>query len=66
MCAWLNGRFLDPDALFYLQSRGIDKATAENMLIASFLHEAVVLEHRALDEAMHSAISELWSRTEHD
>lgn len=52
--------FLDPEALFYLQSRGISKTAAEKMLILSFLHEAVVLEHATIAEMMHAAISDLW------
>ncbi|MBV7434163.1 Fe-S cluster assembly protein SufD [Cardiobacteriaceae bacterium TAE3-ERU3] len=52
--------FLDPEALFYLQSRGIDKETAKKILILSFLHEAVVVEHEGISEALHKAISDLW------
>ncbi len=31
--------FLDQDALFYLQARGIPKATAQQMLVKAFAHE---------------------------
>ena len=30
------------------------------MLILSFLHEAVVVEHEALAEAVHQTISDIW------
>ena len=32
---------LDPDALFYLQSRGINKDTAKSMLIYGFIAEII-------------------------
>ncbi|WP_298644623.1 Fe-S cluster assembly protein SufD [uncultured Cardiobacterium sp.] len=51
---------LDPDALFYLQSRGISPENARKMLILSFLHEAVVIEHPAIADAVHDAISRDW------
>lgn len=53
--------FLDPESLFYLQSRGIDLATAQVMLISSFLHEAVVVEHEALAANLHEAITQAWT-----
>ena len=51
---------LDPDALFYLQSRGISLENARKMLILSFLHEAVVIEHPAILDAVHDTISRDW------
>ena len=51
---------LDPDALFYLQSRGISPENARKMLILSFLHEAVVIEHPAILDAVHDTISRDW------
>mgnify|MGYP000958086244 CR=1 FL=1 len=51
---------LDPDALFYLQSRGISLENARKMLILSFLHEAVVIEHPAILDAVHDSISRDW------
>lgn len=40
--------FLDAQALFYLQTRGIDLATARSLLMMSFVQEAVVLTQDAL------------------
>lgn len=53
--------FLDPESLFYLRSRGIDKASAQMLLITSFLHEAVVVKHPAVSDALHEAITALWT-----
>ena len=58
--------FLDPESLFYLQSRGIDLETAQVMLISSFLHEAVVVEHGALAANLHEAISQTWTGGDED
>lgn len=52
--------FLDPEALFYLRSRGVSEVQARKMLTLSFLHEAVVVEHDALHDALHEAINALW------
>lgn len=52
--------FLDPEALFYLRSRGIGAEAARKMLTLSFLHEAVVIGHDALHDALHDAINALW------
>ena len=51
---------VDEEALFYLRSRGIGYEAARKMLILSFLHEAVVVEHEALAEAGHQTISDIW------
>ena len=51
---------VDEEALFYLRSRGIGYEAARKMLILSFLHEAVVVEHEALAEAVHQTISAVW------
>ena len=51
---------VDEEALFYLRSRGISHDGARKMLILSFLHEAVVVEHEALAEAVHQTISDIW------
>lgn len=52
--------YVDPDALFYLQSRGITEAEARRILILSFLHEAVVVTHEELEAQLHEAISDFW------
>lgn len=52
--------FLDPDALFYLQSRGIDREAAQTMLITSFLHESVTVQGDIAD-ALHTAITQSWT-----
>ena len=36
------------------------------MLILSFLHEAVVVEHEALAEAVHQTISAVWLGDDND
>ena len=54
--------FLDPEALFYLRSRGVSEDAARKMLTLSFLHEAVVVDHDALHDALHEAISALWMK----
>ncbi|MDO5090723.1 MAG: Fe-S cluster assembly protein SufD [Cardiobacteriaceae bacterium] len=58
--------FLDPEALFYLRSRGISEDAARKMLTLSFLHEAVVVDHDALHDALHDAISALWMKESGD
>lgn len=58
--------FLDPEALFYLQSRGIDLASAQVMLLSSFLHEAVIVEHEALASQLHEAITLSWTNGDED
>lgn len=50
---------LDEDALFYLQARGIDKATARNLLIAAFLHSAL---EEVSSPAVQDAMSGIMSR----
>lgn len=52
--------FLDQEALFYLQSRGIDRESARDILVLSFLQEAVVVEDE-LGEAVSAAVHEVWS-----
>ena len=52
--------FLDPEALFYLRSRGVGEEAARKMLTLSFLHEAVVVTHDALHDPLHAAINSLW------
>ena len=51
---------VDQAALFYLRSRGIGYEAARKMLILSFLHEAVVVEHQTLADAVHQTISDIW------
>ena len=51
---------VDQEALFYLRSRGIGYEAARKMLILSFLHEAVVVEHQTLADAVHQTISDIW------
>ena len=51
---------VDEEALFYLRSRGIGYEAARKMLILSFLHEAVVVEHQTLADAVHQTISDIW------
>ena len=51
---------VDEEALFYLRSRGIGYEAARKMLILSFLHEAVVVEHQTLADAVHQPISDIW------
>ena len=58
--------FLDPEALFYLRSRGIDEAQARKMLTLSFLHEAVVVDAEVLHDALHEAISAVWMEGQDD
>ena len=57
---------VDEEALFYLRSRGISLDDARKMLILSFLHEAVVVEHEALAEAVHQTISAVWLGDDND
>lgn len=52
---------LDDEALFYLRSRGIDLEVAQRVLLLSFLHEAVVVEHEALAANLHHAITLSWA-----
>lgn len=58
--------YLDSEALFYLQSRGIDRPTAQKMLLLSFLHEGVVVEQEALHANLTDAINRSWLGTEGD
>lgn len=58
--------YLDPDSLFYLQSRGIDRETAQTMLITSFLHEAVVVAHEGIAQSLQAAIKASWEGEEDD
>ena len=49
---------LDETALFYLQSRGIDKQSARNLLIAAFIHSALEeISNRNVHDAMSGIIS---------
>lgn len=57
---------VDEEALFYLRSRGIGYEAARKMLILSFLHEAVVVEHEVLAEAVHQTISAVWLGDDND
>lgn len=56
--------FLDKEALFYLQSRGIDLNSAKALLIESFLHEAIVIDDENLlniyKNHLNSAWQEVW------
>jgi len=53
---------IDPDTLFYLVSRGIPRIEAENMLVASFLSEAIgEIEDRRLREDVIARLDE-WLR----
>lgn len=57
---------LDEDALFYLRSRGIDLEVAQKVLLLSFLHEAVVVEHEALSMNLRHAINISWTGEQED
>lgn len=57
---------VDEEALFYLRSRGIGYEAARKMLILSFLHEAVVVEHQTLADAVHQTISDIWLGDDND
>ncbi len=49
---------LDAEQLFYLRSRGIDKATASEMLVEAFLAETLErITHPALSTALQGALS---------
>jgi len=53
---------LDPDALFYLRSRGVPEAEAQNMLVLSFLAEALAeIEDPRLREDLEARL-EAWLR----
>jgi Fe-S cluster assembly protein SufD len=57
---------LDDMALFYLQARGIDAATARDMLVSAFLNEAVEeLRDEALADAFRARI-EGWVEARHE
>lgn len=44
---------MDPDQLFYLQSRGFERATAENLLVEGFMEEVILqFPHVALQPAI--------------
>ncbi len=49
--------FLDREALFYLQSRGIGLLAARNLLLLAFLKEAVVVEETSLNKKLLQAIT---------
>jgi Fe-S cluster assembly protein SufD len=57
---------LDDLALFYLRTRGIDEATARDMLVTAFLNEAVEeLRDTGLADAFRSRI-EGWVEARHE
>ena len=48
--------------IFYLQSRGLDRAEAEQLIVEGFFHSTLQkLQLPALEEAVWSAITEGWS-----
>lgn len=57
---------LDEEALFYLQSRGINRQRAEALLISSFLLESVVVQNKELAERLYSEIQLAWTGEEED
>ena len=52
--------YLDGEALFYLQSRGIDLATARKILLLSFLHEGIITDREALLLNVKATVNALW------
>ena len=52
--------YLDEEALFYLQSRGIDLATARKILLLSFLHEGIITDRGALLLNVKATVNALW------
>lgn len=57
--------FLDPEALFYLQSRGIGMLAARNLLLFAFLQEAVVIKEAALKDKFLQALDSVWKDKNH-
>ncbi|MGF1502072.1 MAG: SufD family Fe-S cluster assembly protein [Paracoccaceae bacterium] len=54
---------LDRDALFYMMARGVTRAEAEALLIASFVEEAIAeIEDDALEEVMRARVAD-WMAT---
>ena len=53
---------VDEEMIFYLQSRGLDRAEAEQLIVEGFFHSTLQkLQLPALEEAVWSAITEGWS-----
>jgi len=53
---------VDQEMVFYLQSRGLDRATAEQLIVEGFFRSTMAkLELPAVEDAVWSAISERWS-----
>lgn len=58
--------FLDDEAIFYLQSRGISAEEARQMLLLSFLQEAVVVENDLLLAPLKQALTDFWLEGDDD
>jgi Fe-S cluster assembly protein SufD len=53
---------VDEEMVFYLQSRGLDRATAEQLIVEGFFQSTLArLEQPALEEAIWNALGEGWS-----
>jgi Fe-S cluster assembly protein SufD len=49
---------MDTEALFYLRARGVDRKSAEAMLVAAFVDEAIMeIEDDRLAEAMRALVA---------
>lgn len=57
--------FLDPEALFYLQSRGIGMPAARHLLLFAFLQEGVVIQEAALKDKFLQALNAVWKDKTH-
>jgi Fe-S cluster assembly protein SufD len=55
---------VDPEMVFYLQSRGLDRTSAEQQIVEGFFRSTLSkLQLPAAEETIWSAITERWSRT---
>jgi Fe-S cluster assembly protein SufD len=53
---------VDEEMVFYLQTRGLERATAEQLIVEGFFRSTLKkLEQPAVEEAVWSAITETWS-----
>lgn len=57
--------FVDPEALFYLQSRGIGLLAARDLLLFAFLQEAVVINEGALAAKLSQALTTAFKEENH-
>jgi len=54
---------VDEEMVFYLQSRGLDRATAEQLIVEGFFQSTLSrLELPSVEQAVWSAITSAWSR----